>query len=153
MKFAVIAVAVSTMFISVGCAGRPSLLPNSDPALRRTSTQFAADAAKRHPFKSNAPLGGDLKVSAQYNLTFATVELLNYSDNDIDDVEVWVNRNWVVWVPKLEKGKMSVKTLPFQMIFDDSGNYFWTDNGKNPITTIDIYTGGKMYTVATKMAD
>jgi hypothetical protein len=153
MKFAVIVVTVCAMFIAVGCAGRPSLLPNSDPSLRRTSAQFAADAAKRHPFKSNAPSGGEAKVSAQYNLTFATVELLNFGDDDIDDVEVWVNRNWCCWIPKLEKGKVRVKTLPFQMLYDDSGNYFWTDNGKNPITTIDIYTGGKMYTVPTKMAD
>ena len=30
-----------------GCAGRPSLLPNSDKDLRKTSAAFAADAAKR----------------------------------------------------------------------------------------------------------
>ena len=98
MKFAVIVVTVCAMFIAAGCAGRPSLLPNSDPSLRRTSAQFAADAAKRHPFKSNAPSGGEAKVSAQYNLTFATVELLNFGDDDIDDVEVWVNRNWCCWI-------------------------------------------------------
>ncbi|HWE03457.1 MAG TPA: hypothetical protein VG326_13715 [Tepidisphaeraceae bacterium] len=153
MKCAAIVSAAITVLMTIGCAGRPSLLPNSDPSLRRTSAQFAADAAKRHPFKSNAPSGGEAKVSAQYNLTFATVELLNYGNEDLDDVEVWVNRNWCCWIPKLEKGKVRVKTLPFQMLYDDSGNYFWTDNGKTPITTIDLFYGGKMFTVPFKMAD
>jgi hypothetical protein len=136
-----------------GCAGRPSLLPNSDPNLRRTSAQFAADAAKRHPFKADAPSGGDALANAQYDLTFATVQILNYSDDDWNDVEVWVNKKYVVFIPLIEKGKSLVKTIPFQMLYDDSGNYFWTDGGKNPIQTVDIYRNGKMYSVPVKMAD
>lgn len=136
-----------------GCAGRPSLLPNSDPSLRRTSAQFAADAAKRHPFKADAPSGGQAPVTAQYDLTFATLQLLNVGDEDWDNIEVWVNRNYVCFIPVLEKGKARVKTLNFQMLYDDSGNYFWTDNGKNPIQTVEIYRNGKMYTVPTNMGD
>ena len=48
-----------------GCAGRPSLIPNADKSLRRTSAQFAADAAKRHPYKSDAPRGGEAVGRAQ----------------------------------------------------------------------------------------
>ena len=136
-----------------GCAVRPSLFPNSDPDLRKTSTQFAADAAKRHPFKADAPSGGQAPVTAQYDLTFATLQLLNIGEEDWTNIEVWVNRNYVCFVPTLEKGKARVKTLNFQMLFDDSGNYFWTDNGKNPIQTVEILHGGKMYSVPTKLAD
>lgn len=145
--------AVIAMGLLVGCEGRPSLLPNSDPALRRTSTQFAADSAKRHPFKSDVPSGGPAQVNAQYEPTFGTLELLNYGDKDIDDVEIWVNRKFCVWLPKMEKGKEKVKTINFTMLFDDSGNYFWTDNGKNPIQTVELYYGGKLYSVVLKLAD
>ncbi len=140
------------MTLFAGCAGRPSLLPNSDPNLQRTSAQFAADAAKRHPYKSDAPRGGDALGTAQYDLTFATVQILNYGPDDWDDVEVWVNRKYCCWLPRIEKGKVQVKTLPFQMLYDDSGNYFWTDGGKNPIQVIEIYRNGKIYNLPAKMA-
>ena len=144
---------VIAMGLLAGCAGRPSLLPNSDPNLNRTSAQFAADAAKRHPYKTTAPSGGEALASAQYNLTFGTIQVLNFSDEDWKDVELWVNRNYVVYIPLLEKGKVQVKTIPFQMLFDDAGNSFYTDGGKNPIKTIEICRNDKMYTVPTKMAD
>ena len=54
--------AVVTLGPLVGCAGRPSLIPNSDPALRKTSAQFASDAAKRHPFNAALPSGGTAKA-------------------------------------------------------------------------------------------
>jgi hypothetical protein len=41
------ALACALLGTVVGCSGRPSLVPNSDPSLRRSSAHFAADAAKR----------------------------------------------------------------------------------------------------------
>lgn len=136
-----------------GCAGGPAIFPNADPNLRRSPTQFAADAAKRHPYKAAAPHVGDAPVRAQYDVTFGNLQLLNYGSDDINDVEIWLNQNWVIWLPKLEKGKEQVKVIPFQMIYDDSGNPFSTENGKNPITSVELYTGGKIYNVVSKMAD
>src|SRR5256885_16200458 len=86
-----------------GCAGRPSLFPNSDPNLRKTSAQFAADAAKRHPYKTDASRAGDAMGRAEYDLTFGHLQILNYSEEDWDDVEVWVNHKYVCWLPKIEK--------------------------------------------------
>ena len=139
--------------LAIGCAGRPSLIPNSDPSLRRTSAQFAADAARRHPYKGEAPRGGEALGRAEYNLVLGTVQVLNYSDEDWDDVEIWVNRKYVCWLPKIEKGKQRVKTINFQMLYDDAGNYFWTNGGKTPVQEVEVFRNGKMYTIPTYLQD
>ena len=40
---------VAALFVVGGCAGRPALLPNPDPALDKPSTVFAADTVKHFP--------------------------------------------------------------------------------------------------------
>jgi hypothetical protein len=153
MKHVVVVAALSSVMVLAGCSGQTSLLPNSDPKLRRTPAQFAADAAKRHPFKANMPSGGEALGRAEYNLTVATLQILNYSDEDWDDVEVWVNKDYVCYVPKIEKGKARVKTLDFQMLFDDKGEHFWTNGGKTPLNEVNLVRNGKMYTLPTKLAE
>src|SRR3982751_6123330 len=81
--------------IFLGCAGRPSLFPNSDKNLQKTSTQFAADAAKRHPFNENLPSGGDAVGRAQVGYSLDVIEIWNASDEDWKDVEIWANRKYV----------------------------------------------------------
>ena len=153
MKIGMNACVVIALGLAAGCAGRPSLLPNSDESLRKTSAQFAADAAKRHPYKGEAPRGGDALATVQYNPAFARFDILNYSDQDWHDVELWINQNYVVYIPKLEKDRKSVESLPFQMLYDDSGNYFTTDGGKTPVRNVEVFHDGKMYTVAFKMEE
>lgn len=135
----------------VGCAGRPSLLPNPDKALRKTSAQFAADAAKRHPYKSDAPRGGVIPARAQVGYMLNRLEIVNLSDHDWDDVEVWVNRKYVVYVPKMRPDEL--KILPFQMLFDDAGNSFPTDNRQVRVESVEVYVEGKMHEVTTNLAD
>src|SRR5258707_12506808 len=88
-----------------GCSGRPSVLPNSDPQLSKTMAELAADAAKRHPYKSDVPRGGEALARASVDYTFKTIQILNYSDIDWQDVEIWVNQKYVVSVPKIPHGK------------------------------------------------
>jgi hypothetical protein len=152
MKYAVSVPVAIAMCLLAGC-NAPTLLPNTDADLRKSSTWFAADAAKRHPYKADAPRGGEALATASYNLTFNTLAILNYSDEDWTDVEVWVNQNYMVFLPHLAKGKAGVVTIDFPMLFDDSGNSFWTDSGKNPVKTIELYRKGKMYTVPVKLGD
>ena len=152
MKYVTSSIALVALCLA-GCEGRPSLFPNSDPNLRKTSTQFAADAAKRQPYKADAPRAGDALGSAQYDLTFAHVQILNYSEEDWDDIEIWVNKKYVCFLPKIAKGKQRVETITFQMLYDSEGNYFWTDNGKNPLQDVEMYRNGKMYTLKTSMAE
>jgi hypothetical protein len=134
-----------------GCAGRPEIFPNSDKSLRLTSAQFAADAAKRHPYKADAPKGGTIEGRAQVGYMADVLEVYNASNEDWNDVEIWVNKKYVVYVPKIEKG--TLKHFTFQMIFDDNGQSFPTDNSKIRIDTLEIYKDGKMYDMTTQLAD
>lgn len=153
MKHAMRVFAINGALVLAGCAGQPTLFPNTDPNLQKTSAQFAADAAKRHPYKLDAPRGGDAPVNAVYDLNFGNIQLLNYGDQDLTSVEVWINKSHCCFVPTLEKGKARVKVIYFTMLYDDSGLYFSTDGGKNPIRTIELYYNNKMWNVPTKLAD
>ena len=137
--------------VAIGCAGRPSILPNADKQLRKTSAQFAADAAKRHPFKADAPSGGEIASRAQVDYAFDFLDIANLSDTDWTDAEVWLNDNYVVALPSLAHGKLV--RLPFQMFFDDSGNNFPTKNTAVRVSSVKLYKDGKMYSVTAKLAD
>src|SRR3954471_16642269 len=119
---------IAAAALLTGCAGRVSLIPNTDPNLRKSSTQFAADAAARHPFKADAPKAGEAVARAQVGYMLNRIDIENLSSEDWQDVDVWVNQQYVVHLPKMEHGKL--KILPFQMIYDDKGNYFPLDNQK-----------------------
>jgi hypothetical protein len=138
-----------------GCSGRPSLIPNSDPALRKTSAQFAADAAKRQPFNTALPSGGQANGRAQVGYGMDTVQVLNLSDEDWENVELWINRTFVVFVPKIPARGERVKTLNFQMFYDDRGHFFPTDNSvpDRMVQQLEMVRGGKMYSIPVKLAD
>jgi len=138
-----------------GCSGRPSLIPNSDPALNKTSAQFAADAAKRQPFNTALPSGGVAKGRAQVGYALDTVQVVNLSNEDWDNVEFWINRKFVVFVPRIPAGGERVKTLNFQMFFDDRGHYFPVDNRtpERMIQQLEMVRGGQVYTIPLHLAD
>jgi hypothetical protein len=138
-----------------GCGARIPLLPNSDPALRKKPADFAADAALRHPFKDDAPSGGEAKGRAAVDYGSDWVEVVNLSDEDWDDAEIWINRQYVVFVPKIEKNGPRVTTLNFWMFYDEKENSFPTSNnsGVNRITQLEMYRAGKMYTLKLQLAD
>jgi hypothetical protein len=132
----------------VGCSGRSSIVPNSDPKLRRSSAEFAADAAKRQ-YHGDAPRGGEAAARAQVAYMLDRIEMVNLSDEDWQDCEVWVNRQFVVHVPKMERGRL--KRLDFQMIFNEQGKYVPTD--KFVVKKVEVYREGKMYDVPVQLAD
>src|SRR5262249_25550474 len=137
----------------LGCAGRAQLLPNSDPALRKTSAEFAADAAKRFPYKSDAPQGGTAKGRCQVGYSLNTLEIANQSDADWNNVEIWVNQAYVVFLPVLKAHADKVTTIPFQAIYNDKGKSFPTDNSKVLVDKVEVYYGGTMYNVPKQLAD
>ena len=138
-----------------GCAGRPSLLPNSDPTLRKTSAQFAADAARRHPFNGELPAGGTAAGRAQVGYGLDTVEVVNLSSEDWNNVEFWINRNYVVAVPHVAGGGKRVKTLNFQMFFDERGHSFPVDNHiqERMVRQLEMVRGGQLYSIPVTLAD
>jgi hypothetical protein len=150
-----IVVSLFVAALAAGCSGRPSLIPNSDPALRKTSAQFAADAARRQPFNTSLPSAGQAKGRAQVGYGMDTVQVVNLSDEDWDNVELWLNRTFVVFVPKIPAHGDRVKTLNFQMFFDDRGHYFPLDNSTpdRMVQQLEMVRGGQVYSIPVKIAD
>ena len=145
------AVAALSLASLIGCSGRPTIIPNTDKSLRKTSAEFSADAAKRHPYKSDAPRGGEAVARATYGYTLNQLDVVNLSEEEWADVEIWVNGQYVVFLPKMEPKKL--KTIAFQMLFDDKGNYFPLDNKKVQVKKVEAYRGGKMYDIPVKLGD
>jgi len=110
-------ITVLSMAVLAGCKARPSLVPNSDPMLRKTNAEFAADAKKRHPYPADATKGPEAVARAQVGYDRNKIELANLSNEDWKDVDVWVNGAYVVHLPRVEKGKL--KTINFPMLYKE----------------------------------
>ncbi|MEA2711768.1 MAG: hypothetical protein QOF78_4369 [Phycisphaerales bacterium] len=144
------AIALSIVGV-IGCSGRPALIPNPDKNLRKASAQFAADAASRHPYKAEAPRGGEAIARSQVGYTLDRLDVINLSKQEWKDVEIWVNQKYVVFLPKVEPN--TLKIINFQMLFDGKGNYFPTDNNKVMISKVEVLKDGKMYDLPVRLGD
>jgi hypothetical protein len=142
-----LAVAVAT----IGCAGRPQIIPSDDPTLRKTSTEFAADAAKRFPYKSDAPAGDTIRSRAEIGYMFNRIELTNLSGEAWNDVDVWINQSYVLHLTNLKPNED--RSLAFQMFYDDSGHYYPTSGENRIVKKVELFKDGKMYSVTTQTAD
>ena len=136
-----------------GCSGRTEIFPNSDPALRKTPAEFAADAAKRFPYQADAPSGGQALARAQAEYVRDQLDLINLSDTDWTNVEVWVNGTHVVFLPVMEAKVM--KIINFRQLYNDQGQHFTTRNGNESsvISKVELVRDGTRYTVPVQMAE
>jgi hypothetical protein len=150
-KLTLMAITAAAAAAVIGCSGRPTLIPNPDPSLRKASAQFAADAAVRHPYKSDAPRGGEAIARSQVGYSLDRVDLVNLSKEEWHDVELWVNEKYVVALPKVEPNKL--KIINFQMLYDAKGNYFPTNNSKVLISKVELFKDGKMFDVPVRLGD
>ena len=147
-----VALLVVVATLGGGCAGRVSLLPNSDRSLRQTPAQFASQAAKR-TYQTDLPDGGDAQARAQVAYDGNYIQILNLSDEDWTDVEVWVNKKYVVHLPRIDAGTKRVKSITFMMLYDDQGNPFPSDNRKQMIDTLEVVRDGEKQLVPVALAD
>jgi hypothetical protein len=145
-----IGLTLGLILVAAGCAGEgePTLIPNGDKALRKTSTEFAADAAKRN-YEADAPKGEVADARAEFDLTYHKFDLANLSNADWSNVEVWVDQKFVLNVPVFAAN--SAETLDFDMFFDRDGHHFQTTRGKSPVESLQIYRDGKMYDVVAEL--
>ena len=123
-----------------GCMGdgNPTLIPNSNASLRKSSAEFAADAAKR-TYEADAPKSNVTIARAEYSLLEGQFDMANLTNWDWKDVEVWVNQKYVVSLPQLTKN--SGVALNFQLFYDSDGHHFDTHWGGNPVKSLQIYCG------------
>ncbi len=137
--------------VVAGCTDRPTILPNSDAELRKTNAQFAADAAKR-TYPASAAKGGDAKAQASVDHGFTNkIDVINLAEEDWSNVELWINGNYVIFIPHWANKEM--KTLSFKFFFDRDGQHFPTNNKETRVEKIEILKDGKVYNIPMKMAD
>ena len=139
-----------------GCDGRPSLLPNNDPALRQTSAKFAADAAKR-TYEADATRGGEAAARVEVDYTLKEVRIGNLSPDDWTNIEIWVNQKYVVFLPSLPKQNKAegYRHLNFQLLYDNHGEHFPVGvfNSKMRVEKVEVFRDGKMYDIPVRLAD
>jgi hypothetical protein len=130
----------------VGCSsdGQTSLLPNPDGNMQRTSAEFAADAAKRN-YEAEAPREKAQDARAEYEIMTHRIDLVNLANGDWSNVEVWINHEYVVYIPVMQK--MVDEKLDYEMFFDRDGHHFETKGGATPLQSLQIYRDGTMYDV------
>jgi hypothetical protein len=138
-------IVVAALLALNGCVeGRPTLLPNADSNLRKNSTQFAADAARR-TYEADAPKSNLTIARAEYSLMEKQFDMANLTNWNWKNVEVWVNQKYVLSLPEFAAN--SGEALNFQLFYDSDGHHFATDWGGNPVKSLQIYADGKMYDV------
>lgn len=148
---AALAVLGMGLLLAAGCQKRATVFPNSDPALNRTSQAFADDAKSRQPFKADLATGTKATGVARLDYTLEVVQLTNLSRQDWENVEVWINGKYVVYVPKIEAGKL--RTLSFKMFYDGAGRTIPPSKGNAPrVESVQILLDGVIYDVPMKAA-
>ena len=126
-----------------GCTRNATWLPNSDGALNKPAKEFAADAASRFPYPGDAPRGGEFQARAEVGYDANVINLANFSGGPLTDVELWVNRSYVVFLPRVEVGK--TKFIPFKVIYNDQGQHL-PESGVY-VEALELKLGGTLYEV------
>lgn len=129
-----------------GCTseGHTSFWANPDSVMRRSAAEFAADAAKRG-YPATATRNTQVCARAEFEQMMGRVDLVNLTPADINEVDVWINQQYVVHVPVLKT--QGDEKLDFEMFYNRDGHKFETDGGKNPIKTIELFHDGQIYPV------
>lgn len=128
--------------LMAGCQ-RPTLLPNPDPSLRKTKSQLAADASQRC-YREYAPRAYEDKLRAQVAYIMRRLEILNFTEEDWNDVEVWVNQRYVCHLPQMQAHQL--KVVDFAMLYDANGKTY-PQLRHELIEKVEVYRDGKLYTV------
>ncbi len=148
------AVAAISCVMICSCTSRPSFVrsANADPALRKSNAEFAADASHRQ-YGANVPHAGYANGGCEIDYGFHYLSVVNSSSQDWNNVEIWVNKQYVIMIPKIAANAARAEIVSFDMIYDSKGASFPTDSAKTPITSVEMYTDGKMFTLMTQLAD
>lgn len=102
-----------------GCAsGSNSLLQNPNKDLRKHRKEFVADAATRsYPTTAQSVATSPIRGEVDYQID--VINLVNLSDTEWKDVEVWVNGRYVCSLTTLPAKKQV--GINFGSLFDNQG--------------------------------
>lgn len=129
-----------------GCSseGHTSFWANPDPLMRRSAATFAADAAKRS-YPATAPHGPQATARAEFDQMMGRIDLVNLTAADVQNVEVWINQQYVVQIPTIKS--QGDEKLDFEMFYDHDGHIFTTNGGKNPIKMMELFHDGQLFPI------
>lgn len=132
-----------------GCEETPGYYPNQDLTLRRPVKEIRADAAQRI-YPVDAAKVKNLPVRARIGYMAKTVDVVNLTDTDWTDVEVWVNGQWVCHLPRMEAGVL--KSIPWNAFYDREGKSLPRESQSFVVSQVEVYMGGKLYAVPITIA-
>ena len=134
-----------------GCVeGRSAFGPNQDYQLRKSVKAFAADAQTRH-YPTTAPSAGRAPMRAEVDYQLKLINLVNLSDEQWNDAELWVNGQYVCFLPRIQP-KIQ-KTINFQILFDDHHKSFPTSLATESVKKLQVFANGSLYDVQLHLAD
>jgi hypothetical protein len=127
----------------VGCKRNATWLPNTDGSLNKPAAEFAADAASRFPYPAAAQHAGETLARAEIGYDANVVNFANFSGEVWNDVEIWLNRSYVLHLETVETGKS--KWLPFELFYSADGQRF--PNRGAYVELVEVKKDGVVYTV------
>lgn len=143
--------AVLTVGLLTGCVeGRSRVAPNRDRSLRLKDKAFAADA-KARVYPATAPQAGIAPMRAEVDYSLKLINLVNLGDTQWDNSELWVNGQYVCYLPHIET--RVEKTLNFQIFFDATGASFPTSYNIAQVKKVELFHDGSLYTVPLHLAE
>lgn len=144
MRFIVPSIALLAL---VGCQQNAVLLPNSDSSLNKPAKAFADEAAKHFPYPADLERGGELPARAEIGYMVDVITLVNFSKQDWTDVELWVNKSYMVPLATVKANAEGVKAerIAFKYLYNSTGQHF-PSNGAL-VDTLELKLNGKMYDV------
>lgn len=141
------ALPIVALFVIVGCQQNAVILPNSDSSLNKPAKAFQEEAIAHFPYPADLPRGGELPARAEIGYMVDVITLVNYSKQDWSDVELWVNKQYVLPMAMLAATAEGSKAtrIPFKIIYDDRGQHFPSSGAT--VDTLELKLNGKMYDV------
>lgn len=147
MRRALFALSIAAVSFVAGCQDNAVLVPNSDANLNKSAATFASEAKGCFPYPADAQRGERIDARAEIGYMWNVINIVNYSGKDWENVELWVNKSYVLPLPEMESGK--TKRISFKMIYNESGQYF--PLGGAMIKELEIKKDGVLYTVPTQI--
>lgn len=134
-------------FLALAGCRNATWLPNTDGALNKPAKEFAADAAARFPYPADAPRGGEFLARAEVGYDANVINLGQFSGAPLSDVELWVNKSYVVFLPNIETGR--AKLIPFKVIYNDQNQHL-PEKGVM-VESVELKVNGTLYKVPTQV--
>lgn len=132
--------------VLAGCRNA-TLFPNTDGTLNKPAKEFADDAQTRFPYPATLDHVGAIKGLAEIGYDANVINLGNYSGAAWTDVDLWVNKQYVLHLATVESDK--AKLIPFKLFYNDSAQHF-PENGTY-VKTLELKKDGVIYAVPTQI--